>query len=113
MCGSKGFNDACCPSGQIFQEQLCGNFNGGIDGQEQIVWQAPVGDYFEGTFEIFNSASSTADVTGTITPTGTVGPIPPGFSMSVSALNPTAFTITAPAGTSGKFCITLYKRVLA
>lgn len=114
MCGSKGFNDACCPSGQIFQEQICGNFYGGTEGETQIVWQAPVGDFFEGTFEIFNSASSPGDATGTVNPGGvTVGPVPPGFSMAQTVLNPTDFTITAPAGVNGKFCITLYKRVLA
>jgi hypothetical protein len=117
MCGSKGFNDACCPDGQIFQETLCGNFNGGTDGVEDlVVWQAPAGDYFEGTFEIFNSASSPTDATGIIaTPAGNdqVGPVPPGFSIARSTLNPTQFTITAPAGVNGKFCITLYKRLLA
>lgn len=32
MCGSKGFNDTCCPSGQVFQENLCGNFTGPLSG---------------------------------------------------------------------------------
>ncbi|WP_148359644.1 S-Ena type endospore appendage [Peribacillus simplex] len=112
MCNSNGFNGSCCPPAQMFQEKICGNFNG--TGAAQIVWTAPAGDYFEGTFQIFNSASSTGPVTGTINPGAVaVGPVPPGSTFSVAATNPTDFTITAPIGTSGTYCITLYKRVLA
>jgi hypothetical protein len=94
----------------MFQETICGNFNGPLTAE--IVWTAPTGAYFAGTFEIFNSASGTSTVTGTITPAGALSATP-GNSDSVSVDQPTAFTITAPAGTSGKFCINLYKRVLA
>ncbi|WP_148359646.1 S-Ena type endospore appendage [Peribacillus simplex] len=112
MCGSNGFNSACCPPAQMFQEKICGNFNG--TGADQTVWAAPPGDYFEGTFQIFNSASSTGTVTGTINPGAiAVGPVPPGSTFSVAATNPTSFTIAADVGESGTYCITLYKRVLA
>lgn len=28
MCGSNGINGGCCPPAQVFQEKICGNFNG-------------------------------------------------------------------------------------
>ncbi|OJD74831.1 S-Ena type endospore appendage [Bacillus paramycoides] len=124
MCGSQGINGNCCPPAQIFQEKICGNFNGGAAGVvDQIVWSAPAGDFFEGTFEIFNSATSANTVTGIIissnptpppaTITTNLGPVPPGFSVSNTVSKPISFAITAPAGTNGTFCITLYKHVLA
>ncbi len=102
----------CCPPPQVFQEKICGNFNGALAAEE--VWSAPAGAYFAGTFEIFNSASST----GTVTAAGTATPVialsaTPGNSDSQSVNTPTNFTITAAAGNSGTWCITLYKRVLA
>ncbi|MEH6989895.1 S-Ena type endospore appendage [Cytobacillus firmus] len=112
---SKGCNNACCPTPEIFQEKICGNFNGGTAGIELMVWQAVPGDYFEGTFEIFNSASSSGSVTGDITAEmgeTVVGPVPQGNSVANSVLEPSDFTISAPPNTSGKFCITLYKRVM-
>lgn len=114
MCNSNNGDGNCCPPAQMFQEKICGNFNG--TGADQIVWQAPAGDFFEGTFELFNSASSTATVTGTIAGTvvpGTVGPVPAGSTFSVTAINPNTFTISASVATSGTYCIILYKRVLA
>jgi hypothetical protein len=112
MCGSHGFNNACCPPAVIMQEELCGNFNGPLAGV--TVWSAPAGDYIQGTFSIFNSAAST----GTVTAAGTATPAivlsaDPGNTDSQSVSNPTSFTITADAGESGTWCITLYKRVLA
>ncbi|MFD9628969.1 S-Ena type endospore appendage [Peribacillus muralis] len=109
MCGSNA-SGGCCPSGQMFQEKICGNFNGPLTAE--AVWTAPAGAYFSGTFEIFNSASSPTAVTATITPLGALSAAP-GNSDTQSVDQPTAFAITAAAGSSGKFCITLYKRVLA
>lgn len=105
-------NESCCPPAQIFQESICGNFNGALAAVE--VWSAPAGSYFSGTFEIFNSASSTGTVSGggTATP-AIVLSAAQGNSDSQSVNQPTSFTITAAAGDSGKYCITLYKRVLA
>ncbi|WP_186445869.1 hypothetical protein [Paenibacillus cremeus] len=100
------------PSTQVFQEKICGNFLGTAI---STVFTAPAGDYFEGTFEIFNSATSSAFVSGTITstegPVTTVGPVPPGFSIAAAVKNPISFVIDAPSGVNGTFCITLYKRV--
>jgi hypothetical protein len=109
MCGSTG---GCCPPAQMFQEQICGNFNGPLTGVE--VWSAPAGAYFSGTFQLFNSASSTATVTatGTATPPITISAAQ-GNTDSQSVNNPTSFTISAVLGDSGTYCITLYKRVLA
>ncbi|WP_374148922.1 S-Ena type endospore appendage [Priestia megaterium] len=105
-------NESCCPPAQIFQESICGNFNG--TGAAEIVWSAPTGAYFAGTFEIFNSASSPSTVTATMasTPAGALSAAP-GNADTQSVDQPTSFTITAAAGDSGKYCITLYKRVLA
>ncbi|WP_394549380.1 S-Ena type endospore appendage [Priestia aryabhattai] len=109
MCNSS--NESCSPSAQMFQETISGNFNG--TGAAVTVWTAPAGAYFSGTFEIFNSASSPAAVTVATTPAGTVLSATPGYTVSETVNQPTAFAITAPVGASGKFCITLYKRVLA
>lgn len=114
MCGSNGFNGACCPPATIIKEEICGNFNGPF--VDVTVWSAPPGDYIQGTFQIFNSAASTGEVlaVGAATP-----PIDlratPGNTVSQSVSNPTNFviTITADTGESGTYCITLYKRVLA
>jgi len=105
-------NESCCPPAQIFQESISGNFNG--TGAAEIVWTAPAGAYFSGTFEIFNSASSPTTVTATMisTPAGALSAAP-GNSDTQSVDQPTSFTITAGAGDNGKYCITLYKRVLA
>ena len=122
MCGSNGMSGdcCCCPPAQFFQEKICGNFNNPVGtggGLGVTVWSAPAGDYLEGTFEIFNSASSPGAVTGSVTSTAvpvvTIFSAPPGFSVSVSVRRPTIFTLTVPEGASGTYCITLYKRVLA
>jgi hypothetical protein len=121
MCGSNGMGigGACCPPAQTFQEQICGNFNGSTIGiTDAVVFIAPVGDYLEGTFQLFNSASSVSSVSGTVTsagapPTTPIGPVPPGNTFTVAVKNPTSFSISIPAGTNGTYCITLYKRVLA
>ncbi len=107
MCDS----NACCPPAQILQEKICGNFSGDV---ANPVWSAPTGGYIAGTFEIFNSASSTSKAVGQITavPAGNITAVP-GNTASVSVNAPTNFTIEAPVGTSGTYCIILYRRVLA
>jgi len=110
-------NGICSPPAQIFQESICGNFNNATAAATTTtVWSAPAGAYFSGTFEIFNSASSPAatPVTATMTsvPAGALSATA-GNSDTQSVDQPTDFAITVPAGASGKFCITLYKRVLA
>ncbi|WP_286177174.1 S-Ena type endospore appendage [Bacillus sp. AFS017274] len=113
------FYDSCCPPAQIFQESICGNFNGPTIGVvDETVFTAPVGTYIEGTFEIFNSAASVTTVTGTVNSstapvTTTIGPVPPGNTIGKNVKNPTSFVIQMPAGTSGTYNLTLYKRILA
>lgn len=91
----------------IIKEEFCGNFGEG----EEMVWQAPANNYFQGTFQVFNSANSFTDVTASInsTPAITLPTVRPGFTISRAAINPTSFTINAPPGTNGTYCITLYK----
>ncbi|MEW4318943.1 hypothetical protein Q0N71_23210 [Bacillus thuringiensis] len=110
MCNSNSGH--CCPPAQIIQEQFCGNFQGPLTAE--IVWSAPAGSYIAGTFEITNSASSVATVTGAGT-AGTAIALSalPGNSDSQSVNQPTNFTITAGTGDSGQYCIILYKRILA
>lgn len=114
MCGSGGFGGdcCCCPPSQVFQEKICGNLTGALT--DFLAWQAPLGvnDYFQGTFEIFNAGP------GIITAVANGGPgnlltIPSGTSQVVSINLPTNLTVTVPLGTTGKFCINLYKRVSA
>jgi hypothetical protein len=115
MCDSSNGN--LCPPAQIFQETLCGNFNNPTAAAvTTIVWSAPAGAYFSGTFEIFNSASSpvATPVTATMasTPVGALSATS-GNSDSQSVDQPTNFEITIPPGANGKFSMILYKRVLA
>lgn len=115
MCDSHGFNGNCCPSAQILQEKICGNLTGPLT--NFIAWSASVtlNDYIQGTFEIFNAGPGI--ITAVINDNGTSAgslTVPPGTSQSVSVNSPDSFQITdVPAGTTGKFCITLYKRILA
>ncbi|MFA9456771.1 S-Ena type endospore appendage [Halalkalibacter sp. AB-rgal2] len=105
---------ACAPSGFMFQECISGNFNATDASIDTLVWTSDPGHYTQGTFQVFNSAASAAVVTGTV-----AGAQPatitadPGFTISSSVQGPTGFTIEAATGTSGTYCITLYKRVLA
>lgn len=98
----------------MFQECISGNFNA-TDGEvETLVWTSNPGEYTAGTFQLFNSAASVTAVAGEI---GGMQPATitadPGFTVAASVQGPTGFTIDAPTGTSGSYCITLYKRVLA
>ncbi|MHC2836291.1 S-Ena type endospore appendage [Bacillus sp. F9_6S_D1_P_5] len=115
MCESQGIsgNCCCCPPAQLFQEKICGNFG---PNNTVVVWSAgEVDDYVQGTFEVFNSASSTENVG--IAVTGVQGSFtaetPPGFSRAISARFPITFQIGSLSNTSGTFCITLYKRIRA
>ncbi|MGG5795838.1 S-Ena type endospore appendage [Bacillus cereus] len=115
MCVSQGIsgNCCCCPPAQLFQEKICGNFG---PNNSVVVWTAfDVDDYVQGTFEIFNSASSTGNAAILITgvQSSFTTATPPGFSRAFSARLPIAFQIGSPSNTSGTFCITLYKRIRA
>ncbi|WP_027954011.1 S-Ena type endospore appendage [Halobacillus kuroshimensis] len=110
MCGVYSDSvSACCPQAQIVQEEICGNINGVLTAD--ILWSAPAGSYISGTFQVFNSASSTGNivVAGDVVFAG----VTPGNTQSESVDNPTTFTVTALAGVNGTYCITLYKRILA
>ncbi|WP_163100463.1 S-Ena type endospore appendage [Peribacillus alkalitolerans] len=120
MCGNHGsnFNGFCCPDPQIFVEKNCGNLRGPLGTTETTpdtfapVWTGPAdGDYFQGTFEVFN-CGPVGNILFRVSPNATVITVPPGNSIAVSVNNPTSFEVIVPTGTSGKFCITLYKRVI-
>lgn len=98
------------PSEKIMKEELSGNFDSGT----VTVWQGALpGEYIRGTFQILNFSSNTGDVEGIVTanPSVVFSPVPPGFTISRTAIEPTAFTIKSPLETNGKYCITLYKHV--
>ena len=109
MCGSQGNDCCCCPDAVIFQEKLCGNF-GAID---QAVWTAPaVNDYVQGTFEVFNAGTGQVD----FSVNGAVFTVPPRTSKTLSFNNPSIFVVQTIfnnvfSGSTGKWCITLYKRI--
>lgn len=116
MCGStSGFDNACCPSAQLFQEKICGNFSGPIGGDP--VWSAgDVTDYVQGTFEIFVSSGTLAASSAIITQAngGQVlfPAITEGNTVARSASVPTSLVLTdVNPGDSGRYCITLYKRI--
>ncbi|MGR3762906.1 S-Ena type endospore appendage [Rossellomorea sp. NS-SX7] len=114
MCKKKS-KKPCRRQAQILQEKICGNFKGISDPPTVIpIWLAPTDAYIHGTFEIFNSSSSSGPVTGTITsqPPSTEIDVSPGNSQAQSVSSPTSFTITAALGDSGTWCIHLYKRIL-
>ncbi|WP_163100460.1 S-Ena type endospore appendage [Peribacillus alkalitolerans] len=122
MCGSHNNHDNggfCCPDPQIFVEKNCGNLRGplGTPAMGDVaavfapVWTGPTdGDYFQGTFEVFN-CGPVGDIQFLVDPLTTPIVVPPGNSKTVSVNNPNNFRVLIPTGTSGKFCITLYKRV--
>jgi hypothetical protein len=113
MCNSNGFNGACCPTAQIFQEKICGNFTGPTDGANPVwlVDPSTPSDYFQGTFEVFNASNTpiSAEIVRTGQPT-LVFTIPPLTTISRSVTNPTSLVITSEAGETGTYCINLYKR---
>ena len=110
MCGSQGNNCCCCPDAMIFQEEICGNFGPLANGVS--VWlPADVNDYFQATYEVFNAgpvaiffATEAGQTPGFEVPVGT--------SRVVSVNNPTVLGIfNTNNSATGKWCITLYKRV--
>jgi len=111
MCSS---GHACCPPAQIFQEEICGVFDGS---ELNPVWLAPAGDYIQGTFRIFNSSASGGNAEATVV--RSVGAdvdltdATPGNTTARTVNNPIQFRITAANDVSGEYCITLYKRVRA
>lgn len=115
MCSSNKSNDACCPSAQIIQENLCGNLTGQLIGVDAVVWEAdPLGvnNYFQGTFEVFNSSNTPIDVNITrATGPSVAFTVPPLTTTSRSVLNPISLATTLDPGETGKYCIILYKRV--
>jgi hypothetical protein len=98
----------------MFQECIEGNWNATEAAIETLVWTSAPGHYVQGTFKLFNSAGSVAVATGEV---GGVQEVTitaaPGFTIAAAAQGPTGFTIEAATGSSGSYCITLYKRVLA
>ncbi len=78
-----------------------------------MAWRAPLtkSDYVQGTFEIFNSSHSRYPVFALVD--GAVLIVEPGNSEIVSVHRPKRFLIFAFGKTDGKFCVTLYKRILA
>jgi hypothetical protein len=108
-------NSACCPSAQIFQENICGNITGPLNGVAATVWAVdPIGvsDYFQGTIEVFNSSNTPFDVIITRAGAADVAfAVPPLTTISRSVLNPTSLVTTLDIGETGKYCIILYKRV--
>jgi hypothetical protein len=99
----------------MIKEEICGNFIGST-GPTPIRWQAPAGDYIQGNFRVFNSASSGGNASGNITFSGGGLGMPdatPGNTISRTVPNPISFSIVAGEGVSGTYCIILYKRVLA
>ena len=76
-------------------------------------WKAPRkdNDFIQGTFEVFNSAQSKFPVLAVVD--GEFLWVKPGNSETVSVNRPRKFIIWAFDNTDGKFCFTLYKRILA
>ena len=112
MCGN-GSASCCCPSSLIFQEQLCGNITDPID---EIVWSTPKpSDYIQGTFKVTNNGPGS--ILFSVNGAPNLFTVPAGSSKAVSFNNPNQFIVQttripdAAAGTTGKWCITLYKRV--
>jgi hypothetical protein len=115
MCNTHNNLGFCCPEAQIFQEQICGNLQGPLT--DTNVWLAPTpSDYFQGSFEVFNSGPGIIlfeiqDLAGN-TISGPVG-VPVGTSIVLSVNNPGRLVVNVPDGTRGRFCINLYKRIFA
>lgn len=112
MCGSNGChsNNACCPIGQIFKEDLCGNVANDMNTHK--VWHALTHDYFQGTFEVFNAG--TTSLTFKVYKKGGAiheVTVPAMSSAAISVNTPDHFKVTGNGATGSKWCITLYKRV--
>lgn len=116
MCGcNSSSGNPCCPTAQYFQEQVCGNFSGTLAAAP--VWTADgVTDYVQATIEIFVAAGTLVEngVVITLANENTIAlpEITAGNTIARSVSAPSSLSITADAGTVGRFCITLYKRLL-
>ncbi|MBD2794689.1 S-Ena type endospore appendage, partial [Xenorhabdus szentirmaii] len=113
MCNSQNRDYCCCPSPQIIQEKICGNFRL-QEGTSFEVWNAVTDTgVIQGTFEIFSSSinEGVLPITGTINPGAIVITASPGNSVTSTILNPTSFNIEGEQNDSGTYCITLYKRI--
>lgn len=114
MCGSNSFG-ACCPTAQIFQEKICGNFTAPLG--DAVVWSVgDVTDYVQGTFEIFLSSGNLAAASTIITQAdgGQVlfPEVTEGNTVIRSASVPTSLVLNdINPGDTGRYCITLYKRI--
>ncbi|MEC1694110.1 CotY/CotZ family spore coat protein [Schinkia azotoformans] len=95
---------------ETIKEELCGLFGTG----NVTVWKAALpGAYLEATFEIFNDGSSLGNVDAVIKAQQDVifPTLSPDTTVSREAIMPSSFTILAPPGTSGRYCITLLRCV--
>lgn len=110
MCGTQGNDCCCCPDAVIFKEEICGNI-GPTTSAGEVVWQ-PIGvnDYIQGTFEVFNAGPG--DIIFAVVNGGPNFTVPVGTTQVISVNNPTVLGIISN-GATGKWCITLYKRVFA
>ncbi|PEQ68077.1 S-Ena type endospore appendage [Bacillus cereus] len=110
---------ACCPEPQIVTEKICGNFEipSTLNPADLVLWTStPGSDFVSGTFEVYNSTSSpiNANVSVTANPPVALTVVPPGNTISVTAIRPTNFGVSGQlgvAGLTGTYCITLYKRI--
>jgi len=114
-CNSSNQNGGnCCPSPQVFTENLCGNLLGPLTAT--AVWSVVgIGDYAQGTFEIFNSAQSLSVMTGAVGNgvETAIFTVPAGTTEAVSIRKPAIFTVSVATGDNGTYCINLFKRLLA
>ena len=87
-----------------------------LDHSRQPVWSVVgVSDYAQGTFEIFNSATSLSVMTGAVGNgvDTAIFTVPAGTTEAVSIKRPAIFTVSVATGDNGTYCINLYKRLLA
>lgn len=76
------------------------------------MWIAPTpNDYFQGTFTVTNTGATVIEFG--FNGVNTTTPVPVGTTVSISVVNPTSFDIDLELGDSTRYCINLYKRVLA
>ncbi|PEQ68080.1 S-Ena type endospore appendage [Bacillus cereus] len=103
----------CCPSSKVMTEKICGTF-GPTQGATAI-WFTNEANYSFGTFELYISPDSDTQTVTTLTITSPLNLSPlstlPGSSVNRSVPRPTQATLNAGPGSSGRYCITLYKRV--
>ncbi|MBD1373265.1 hypothetical protein IC620_12990 [Hazenella sp. IB182357] len=109
MCNSS----VCSPSSQVVKEVVSGNFSIG-DTTGPVVWIDSNGSYIQGTFQVFNSSTSTSGVVGTVD-NATMETANAGNTISQVFKCPTEFQIVpvSQGSISGSYCITLWKFVLA